>query len=67
MASAQLNGGASVIVFSGIDPTPTPTNKEAFNGRRGNNKYVYDSMDVLSYLIHIQFVSQNCLLLHLVQ
>ena len=76
MVSAQRNGGASVIAFRGIDVTPTttditpthtPTNKEAFNGWRRNHKYVYDSMDVLSYSIHIQFFSQNCLLLYLIQ
>ena len=59
MASAQRNGVASVIAFSGINPTPTPMNEEAFNRRRHNDKYVYDSMDVLSYSIHIQFFSQN--------
>ena len=76
MVSAQRNGGASVIAFRGIDVTPTttdvtpppsPTNEEVFNRRRHNHKYVYDSMDVLSYSIHIQFFSQNCLLLYLFQ
>jgi len=38
MVSAQRNRGASVIAFSGIDVTPTPTNEEAFNGRRHNHK-----------------------------
>ena len=31
------------------------------------DKYAYDSMDVLSYSIHIQFFSQNCLPLYLIQ
>ena len=57
-------GGASVTDFSVIDVTPTPTpttptNEEAFNGRRHNNKYVSVSKGVLSYLIHIQFFSHN--------
>ena len=40
----------SVIAFSEIDvpPTPTPTNKEAFNGRRYNDKYVSVSTGFLS-------------------
>jgi len=38
MVSAQRNRGASIIAFSGIDFTPTPTNEEAFNGRRHNHK-----------------------------
>ena len=31
------------------------------------NKYVYDSIDILSYSIHIQFLSQNCFPLYLIQ
>ena len=39
-------------------------NKEVFSGRRHNNKYVSAGLEgVLSYLIHIQFFSQNQLLL----
>ena len=41
MVSAQRNGGASVIAFSGIDVTPTPTKEEVFNGWRHNDKYIY--------------------------
>ena len=61
MASDQRNGGASIIAFSGINvaPTPTPTNKEAFNRRRYNNKHGSILTGVLSYSIHIQFFSQK--------
>ena len=71
MLSTQRNGGASFIVFRGIDvtltltPTPTPTltltptNKEAFNGQRHNDKYVSVSTGVLLYSIHMQLFSQN--------
>ena len=74
MVSTQQNRGASDITFRGIDVTPTttdvtptltPTNEEAFNGRRHNHKYEYDSMDVLSYSIYLQFFSQNQPLLSL--
>ena len=69
MVSAQRNGGASVIASRGIDvtPTPTPTNEEAFNGLRINDKYVYVQMGALSYSIHIQFFSQNQSLFSLIQ
>ena len=55
MASTQQNGGASVIAFGGIavTPTPTPTNKEASNGLRHNDKYVSVSTGVLSHSIHM--------------
>ena len=61
MASTQRNGGESIIAFSGINvtPTPTPTNKEAFNRQRHNNKYGSVLTGVLSYSIHIQFFSQK--------
>ena len=63
MASTQQNGGASVIAFSWINATPTPTNEESFNGQRYNNKYVSVLTGVLSYSIHMQLFSQNqCLL-----
>ena len=63
MASVQRNRGASVIAFSWIDVTPTPTNEKAFNGQRHNDKYVYVSTGVLSYSIHIQLFSPNLSLL----
>ena len=47
-------------------PTPTPRTKKAFDGRRHTgNKYVYVSMDVLAYSIHVQFFSHNQSLLSL--
>ena len=59
MASAQQNRGASVITFSWIDATPTPTatqeTKKASNGRRRNCEYVDISTGVLPYSTHIQF------------
>ena len=41
------------------DTPTTPTNEEAFNGQRHTDNYVSVWMGVLSYLIHIQFFSQN--------
>ena len=40
-------------------PTPTITNKEAFNRQRCNYKYVDVSTGALSYSVHIQFFSQS--------
>ena len=65
MVSAQKDRGASDIAFT---PTPTPRSmllllneqkKMAFNGWRHTDKYIFVSMGVLSYSIHIQFFSQN--------
>ena len=50
-----------------IDVTPTPTNEEAFNGRRHTNKYVSVLLGGLSCSLHIQFFSQNQSLLSLIQ
>ena len=48
-------------------PPPTPQTKKASNGRRHNDKYLYFSLGVLSYSIHIQFFSQNQSLLSSLQ
>ena len=45
--------------FSRINFTPTPINKEAFNGQRHTNTYVSISMVGLSCSLHIQFFLQN--------
>ena len=61
MVSTQRNGGASVIAH-GIDVTPTPPTpqmKKTSNRWRHNDKYLFVSINVLSYSIHIQLFSQN--------
>ena len=77
MVSFQQNRGASNIAFA---PTTTSTprsmlfllllhkqTKKAINGQRHNNKYVFVSMDILSYSIHIQFFLQNHFVLSLIE
>ena len=56
MVSAQRSGGASVIAFSGIDvtPTPTPTNEEAVNGRRQIHEAGIQRTETKQY-IYIRF------------
>ena len=56
-----------ITVRMNCDTPTTPTNEEAFNGQRHNNKYVPSSVGVLSYSIHIQFFSQNQSLLCQIQ
>jgi len=79
MISPSGTGGDSDILFvqscysySTIEvtptPTPIPTNKEASNGQRHKCQvYIFVSMDIMSYSIHIQFFSQNQFLLSLIQ
>ena len=45
--------------YSRINITTTPTNKEAFNGWRYNNKYISISTGCLSCSLQIQIFSQN--------
>ena len=62
------------VLLNRSTPTPTPheegingrRRKSTNNGRRHNGKYMYASMSVLSYSIHIQFFSHNQSILSLI-